>query len=296
MRADVVVQMCQIEAAQCWADRAHLEQNAANIRQWYERVADESDLVVFPELSLTGYIPLKGYDQAKKLAMAEVAGAATTDVLPRLAGLTQGRRAAMVVGLMEATDMRFEFFNTAAYLEDGEILGTYRKIHLPVEENHYFVPGDRISVFQSRIGCVGLSICYDLLFPEVGRMAALAGAELLCVVSNWLRIGNLPRLAEYLPAARALENQYHVVFVNGVGELEVRGRRWPLFGGSRAVTAAGEVVACAGDGEEQARVELTDAALADGHQVFPVLRDRRPEVYGTVVASPATFAAHHREG
>lgn len=291
MGSDLVIDVAQIAAGQCWSDPALLEENAGKIRQWYQASADEADLVAFPELALTGYIPLKGYDQRRKRVLAEVASRATHEVLPGLAELTRSRRASLVVGLMEATSMRYEMFNSVVLLEDGRVAGTYRKTHLPVEENHYFVPGDEVTVAASRLGSVGLSICYDLMFPEVSRMAALVGASLVCVCSNWLGIANLRRLSEYLPVARALENQYHVVFVNGVGDLEVRGRRWSLHGCSKIVSATGEVVAVAGEEEERLRGVLTADSLEEGHDVFPVLRDRRPHLYGPLVAPPAATAA-----
>lgn len=296
MDAEVVVEVAQISVGQCWSDQALLHENVSKIRTWYERVASDVDVVVFPELAITGYIPLKGYDQSKKRALAEVAGRVTNDELPALAALTSDRRASLIVGFMEATAMRYEMFNSVALLENGEIAGTYRKIHLPVEENHYFVPGEGVTVVASRLGSVGLSICYDLLFPEVGRVAALEGATLLCVCSNWLDIANLRQLGRDLPIARALENQYHVVFANGVGGLEVRGRTWSLYGCSQVVSATGEVLAVAGDGEERLRALLKPGLLEQAHEVFPVLRDRRPDVYGPLVAPTAVSAALFRDG
>jgi predicted amidohydrolase len=291
MAVDRLVVVGQFAAHQCWSDPSQLKQNSLKIGNWYMESADEADLVVFPELALTGYIPLKGYDQAKKRALADVAARAVHEELPRLASVTAGRRASMVVGFMEATAMRFEVFNSVALLEDGEVAAVYRKIHLPVEENHYFVPGDQVVVTSSRVGRLALSICYDMLFPEVGRMAALQGAELMCVCSSWLGIANLRALGKYLPVSRALENQYHVVFANGVGELEARGRHWSLYGTSLVVTAEGEVVAQAGDGEEQLRASLPASALSESHGVFPVLRDRRPDVYAPLVAPLSSNAA-----
>jgi predicted amidohydrolase len=203
---------------------------------------------------------------------------------------TRARRAGLVVGFMEPASMRDEFHNSVALAEKGELRAVYRKIHLPVEENHYFLPGDEVVVAETRAGRIALLICYDLLFPEVSRMASLAGADVLVVVSNWLDIAHLRKLGEVLPVARALEGHAHVVFVNGVGELEARGQRWSLYGGSRLVTARGEVVALAGDGEEVLIGTLPGADLDGAADVFPVMRDRRPDVYAKLVARPSSFA------
>jgi len=283
--AGIRVALIQIAADQCWADPAGaLDRNLELVRAKFEDVADEVDLAVFPELSLTGYIPLKGYDQARKRLLYDVARRCRSNALPELARATRGRRSSLVVGFMEPARMRFEMFNSLALLEDGEVMAVHRKIHLPVEENHYFAPGRDVTVVDSKHGRIALLICYDMLFPETARIAALRGAELLCISSNWLGIAELERLGEVIPRARALEEQLHVVFVNGVGTVEVRGREWSFYGKSRAVSAAGTVVAEAGSGEESVVALLTQADLAAAADVFPLLRDRRPDTYGELVA------------
>jgi len=294
LNADITVAAVQLAARQAWADPSALEANTTSVRDTYLDVADTADLVVFPELTLTGYIPLKGYDQVKKRLLHRVATRAVDEALPVLTEVTAGKRAAMVVGLMEATTMRNEFFNSVALIEDGRIRAIYRKTHLPVEENHYFTAGSGIKVVDTRIGRVALVICYDMLFPELVREAALAGAELLVVPSNWLGIDNLERLGEILPVARALEGQHHVVFVNGVGDLEVRGRSWSLYGKSCIVSATGEVVARAGTGPETLIGVLRRSDLDQAANVFPLMRDRRPDLYSSII-EPATTRAVLRD-
>ena len=288
--SDLEVAIAQIPSRQAWADPEAVSANGVVIQDVYSDLADRVDLVVFPELALTGYIPLKGYDQRRKRILAEAAHQAATTELHRLVESTRGRRAGLVVGFMEPASMRDEFHNSVALAENGELRAVYRKIHLPVEENHYFLPGDEVVVAETRAGRIALLICYDLLFPEVSRMASLAGADVLVVVSNWLDIAHLRKLGEVLPVARALEGHAHVVFVNGVGELEARGQRWSLYGGSRLVTARGEVVALAGDGEEVLIGTLPGADLDGAADVFPVMRDRRPDVYAKLIARPSSFA------
>jgi predicted amidohydrolase len=290
-RTDLTVELAQVGVEQCWADPGALERNTRKLVDWYERAADDTDLVAFPELALTGYIPLKGYDQARKRTLYEVALRCQHEALPALAERTRGRRASLAVGFMEPAQMRHELFNSLAFLEDGELLGVHRKIHLPVEENHYFVPGEDVTVVDSRCGRVALLVCYDMLFPESARIAALRGAEILCISSNWLAIEDLEQLAEVLPTARALEEQLHVLFVNGVGEASARGRTWSFFGKSRAVAASGELLGKAGREEERVRVVLERDQLARAAAVFPLLRDRRPQTYADIVRPSADFAA-----
>ena len=288
---DLVVALAQIPARQAWADDGAVEANTKTVRSLYEMHADETDLVVFPELALTGYIPLKGYDQRRKRMLSQAAEQAARSSLPELLEATKGRRAVMVVGLMEPAAMRHEFYNSVAVLDDGRIAAVYRKIHLPVEENHYFTPGDEVVLADTRAGMIAPMICYDLLFPEVTRIAALGGVEIIVMVSNWLDIAHLRRLGEVLPVARALESHAHVLFVNGVGNLEARGHWFSLYGGSRAVTATGEVVAVADGSEGVVVANLPGADLDAASEVFPVMRDRRPEVYRPLTAPVSTFAS-----
>jgi len=283
------IRVAQISAEHCWADPSALGRNAAKTLQWYERVADTADLVVFPELVLTGYIPVTGYNQKAKLVLAEVARRVADEELPRIVAATRGKRAALVVGFMEPSMMRHEFYNSVALIEDGAVLGVYRKMHLPTEENHYFIPGDSATVVDCRAGRVGLIICYDIVFPEAARLAALEGAEMLCIPSNWIARDELERLGSALSVARALEEQMHVVFANGVGTVEARGRTWKLYGGSTLVSAMGQVIVRGGSDEEMVAGVLTDEALAGAANIFPVLRDRRPDAYGNLVASRSNF-------
>jgi predicted amidohydrolase len=287
---DLNVALAQIPARQAWADETAVEANTKTIRSLYEMHAEETDLVVFPELALTGYIPLKGYDQRRKRILAQAAKQAARSSLPELLEATKGRRAVMVVGLMEPAAMRHEFYNSVAVLDDGKVAAVYRKIHLPVEENHYFTPGDEVVLAETRAGLIAPMICYDLLFPEVTRIAALRGAEIIVMVSNWIDIAHLRRLGEVLPVARALECHAHVLFVNGVGDLEARGHRFKLYGGSRAVTATGEVVAEADGSEDVVVATLPGADLDSASEVFPVMRDRRPEVYQSLILPSSQFA------
>jgi predicted amidohydrolase len=286
---DTTVVVAQIPARQAWADDGAVAANTAMVESIFDLHADEADLVVFPEVALTGYIPLKGYDQRRKRILALAAQEVADSSVPRLEAATRGRRAVLVVGLMEPATMRHEFYNAVAVFDDGRLVGIYRKIHLPVEENHYFTPGDQVVVVDTRAGRLAPMICYDLLFPEVTRIAALEGAEILIMVSNWLDIAHLRKLGEILPVARSLESHAHVIFVNGVGTLEARGHRFSLYGGSRVVTATGEVIATAGDHEDVLTATLPGAALHAASDVFPVMRDRRPSVYQPLVAPSGTL-------
>lgn len=134
------------------------------------------DLLLFPELSLTGYF-LK--DMVPSVAL--------TPRDPRLDLLKKAsRRMAIVVGLVEeSTDHRF--FNAGVYFEDGKLRHVHRKLYLPTyglfDEHRYFAPGDRLRAFDSRFGRMALTICEDLWHPATAYLAALDGAQIILCIS-----------------------------------------------------------------------------------------------------------------
>lgn len=279
MKESIRVQVIQRAAVSVFEDEGALAQNVAEVAQAIRAAKGQADLVVFPELCLTGYIPLKGYDQRRKATLWGAARRFQADHLEALLQATAEADVTAALGLPEPGGPRYEMFNSAALLEGGRLVGYARKMHLPVEENHYFVPGPSPRALECRLGRLGLMICYDILFPESARLLGLQGAEMLIVLSNWAEIGNLKRLGEVLPVARAIENQVPVIFCNGVGELRVREHRYTLYGRSRVVTPTGEVTG-AGAGPEVLDATLTAAGLLEGAAVFPVFRDRRIDLYG----------------
>lgn len=77
-------------------------------------------------------------------------------------------------------------YNSQFFLDDtGVLLGTYRKVHLFDSEKNYFTPGDQFKVFDTKIGRIGLFICYDAFFPEAARSLAIQGVDLLVNSTNW---------------------------------------------------------------------------------------------------------------
>ncbi len=172
--------------------------------------------------------------------------------------------------------------NTAVlYAPDGSLAGAYRKIHLfrLMQEPRYLVGGDRAVLCPTPWGPVGLAICYDLRFPELFRVMALAGAVLFLVPAQWpeRRIEAWSLLAR----ARAVENELFVATCNRVGaDGDV------LFPGRSAVVDPwGHVLVEGGDrvGLLVAQADLREIRKA--RRYLTVFEDRRPTAY-QVVASP----------
>lgn len=157
---------------------ANLALYEENLRQGLEQRAE---LLLFPELSLTGY-----YLRDSVPNVALTAGSAE---MKRLAELS--RKLPLVAGLVEESpDHRF--YNAAVYFEDGAVRHVHRKVYLPTygmfDEQRYFAGGDRVRAFDSKFGRLALLICEDLWHPSTIYLAALDGAlAILCPSASPLR-------------------------------------------------------------------------------------------------------------
>ncbi len=176
-------------------------------------------------------------------------------------------------------------FNTSLLFgPDGGLLGSYRKIHLfdamidgrlRAAESGRNRPGDRPVVADTPFGRVGMTICYDVRFPELYRALATAGARMLLVPSNFAERTGRDHW-EVLLRARAIENGAYVIAPATVGD---GGTAFLAYGRSMVVDPWGTVVACAPDveGITLATLDLdrVDAVRAS----LPTLHHLRPDTY-----------------
>jgi predicted amidohydrolase len=267
-----------------FGDKRHnLDTIRARLR---EAAAGGARLIVFPECALTGYA-FESKDEA--LPHAEtVPGPATEAVAADCRDLGVWA----VFGLLERGDSG-ALFNAAAIVGPGGVIGTYRKIHLPIlGVDRFATPGDRPFAVHDLGGLrIGVNICYDGSFPESARVLTLLGADLVLLPTNWPP--GAARTAKYLVPARALENHVYYAAVNRTGE--ERGFRF--IGQSRFVDCNGEVLAFAGEGEEILYAEL-DPEVARDKQVVIIpgkyevnrVTHRRPEMYGPLCVQPSDGA------
>jgi predicted amidohydrolase len=178
-------------------------------------------------------------------------------------------------------------FNTSVLIDPrGEIVAAYRKVHLfdvelsgqPfVRESEYFLAGDSIVAACTEWGPVGLTICYDLRFPELYRALALSGAGIIFVVSSFLAWTGRDHW-EPLLRARAIENQVFLVAPDQAGPIP--GTDTLRHGHSAIVDPWGTVLAQASDGEGVVTAELDLDRLAELRRQLPCLGARRTDVYG----------------
>lgn len=229
------------------------------------------DLVIFPELFLTGYVVR---DQIYELA--EIIPGPSTQRIEQVAKETGMY---IIFGMPELSEKtRATVFNTAVFIGPKGFIGKYRKMYLPThsvfEEKRHFRPGYQAPSFDTPIGKIGLCICYDIFFPEVTRLTRLNGAQLIVCISASPAVRR--SYFEILTAARALENTAFLAYVNLVG-IEDGLQFW---GGSRLVSPTGDVIVKAKYDEEDFVIcDVNYSDIRPAETFIPTLRDLRPELF-----------------
>lgn len=245
------------------------EKNYQRARKWVAKAEKEgTDILLFPELWASGY------DLENSAAHAR---ALDEGLFLRMSALA--RQHSMILGGSLLENHQGDIFNTFfLYGRDGELMGFYRKVHLfrLLEEEKWLRAGDELVLLDAPWGKTGLSICYDLRFPEMFRVYAAAGAKLILMVAEWpeTRIEHWRTLL----LSRAIENQVYIAAVNKVG----RSQGADLGGRSVIVNPWGERVV-EGETEEAMLTAKIDLALVDQvREKIPVLKDRQPDAYQRV--------------
>lgn len=185
-------------------------------------------------------------------------------------------------------------FNTIAIIDaDGTILGTYRKTHipdgLPYAEKFYFTPGDTgFKVWKTKYADIGVGICWDQWFPEAARSMALLGAELLFYPTA---IGSEPTLNvdskshwQHAMQGHAAANIMPVIASNRIGTETDDESSMTFYGSSFIADQIGTIVEEADRETESVLIHEFDLdAIAQMRREWGVFRDRRPEMYGTLM-------------
>jgi predicted amidohydrolase len=267
MKDKIKLALCQISSK-----RESKSENFKKIEKLTLKAKDQgSDLAIFPELSLTGYVV---HDQVYELA--ETIPGPSTEKVEALAKKTGMH---IIFGMPELSEKtQATIFNTAVFVGPQGLIGKYRKMYLPThsvfEEKRYFRPGYEPAAFQTDLGNIGLSICYDVFFPEVFRLTRLKGAQLIVCISASPAVRR--NYFEILTSARALENTAYLAYVNLAGVED----GLQFWGGSRLVGPTGDVLAKAKYDEEDFVIcEVDFGDLRTAETFIPTLRDLRPELF-----------------
>jgi N-carbamoylputrescine amidase len=230
-------------------------------------------IICFQELCNTHWFP-RAIDESAFLLAEELDG----PTVATMKTLAKGKGVAVICPFFEKDGE--QYFNSAAVIDQqGEILGTYRKVHIPQiplwEERAYFSPGDKgFPVFDLGLATIGIQICWDNFFPEGIRQLALQGAQIVFAPTaaafasqqRWLKV----------LAGNAIVNGLFIMRVNRVGSEP----KQDFYGMSFCISPEGELV------DEptglQEGILLAKIALQEVSKTrtdWPFLKDRRPEVY-----------------
>ncbi|WP_176079990.1 nitrilase family protein [Paraburkholderia tropica] len=241
-------------------------------------------LVVLPELANSGYV-FESREEAYALSQPLPDGEAARafDALARQFGIH------IVSGVAERAGEKL--YNSALLTGPAGPLGVYRKLHLWNEEKRFFEPGDLgVPVFATPLGRIAMAICYDAWFPETFRLAAMQGADLVCVPTNWVPMpsqpDDRPAMATTLAMAAAHSNGLAIACADRVGtergqpflgqSLIVGGDGWPIAGPASA------------DREEILYGTIDVARTRAGRTLNPrnhVLLDRRVDLYDAMLGT-----------
>jgi omega-amidase len=249
------------------------EENLRRMAALIARICGEQpvDLIIFPELAVSGY--------ECGLNFTRLAERTSGPAVSFLAGKAAEFGVHLVFGLPIKEKVESIIYNAAVILgPDGELIGHYRKVHLPGEERMAFRPGYRMPVFETSIGNIGIMLGWDLAFPEVARSLVLDGAELLVTCAAW-EAGRAVEWKAYT-TARACENGSFLAAANRAG----REPSYAFGGGSVVVGPHGDVCTeLAGDAEGYALATFDLDEIRHVREESQQLQCRQPSAYRSLV-------------
>jgi predicted amidohydrolase len=224
---------------------------------------DKADLIILPEIWNIGYFSFERYVSDSETEQGET--------ISRMRVQARKKKAHILAGSIVERENEL-FYNTSFLINpEGDLIGKYRKMHLfPYQsaERQLLTPGKDLCVIDTQFGRVGLSICYDLRFPEFFRKLVDYGAEIILTVSAW----PYPRLEHWLlfNRVRAAENLAFLASANCAG----KNREKEFCGNSMIVDPWGTIVAKAEDHECIVAAQINLRQVGEVRNEFPALADR----------------------
>jgi len=247
--------------------------NLTTALQMIEEAASKgARLIAFPEF-LMAFSP--GSQTAEELT--QVAESLDGAFIATVRGAAKANKIAAIAPIYESSTVTNRVFDSAVWVDgSGIIVSVYRKLHLydafGFKESDKFHPGDDIAPpVKTDSGCFGMMICYDLRFPEMARMLALAGANVLIAPSGWVQGDLKIEHWQTMINARALENGCFVIAPNQVGNI--------YTGHSMAVDPLGRTLVDLGEKEGMAIVDVDVNLVNDVREKLPLLKNRRADIY-----------------
>ena len=270
--------MVNVSCVQLRPELGNFEANLKKMADYLEKVLTDrpdTDLVVFPELMTTGYEGTKEQFQE----MAEVVPDGKSIKL--MGKLCKKYKVYVVYGFAERDPFASDVLYNSALLinREGNVQGSYRKVHPFDTEKLWCRAGWEYPVFETDFGKIGIQICWDTAFPEVSRIYALKGADLLVISTNWEK----PYEEDWdlMTRARAFDNTLHLVAANRIGDDITLG--W--FGRSKIIDPLGRVIEALDEEVEgviHAKLDLSETRRKR-IEYYTFFKDRRPDTYGELV-------------
>jgi agmatine deiminase len=245
--------------------------------------AEGAQIICLQELFNTIYFP-----QHERLDVSRFAEPIPGDTVNLFSRLAKELDVVIIVPLFEKAQ-NGSYYNSAVTIDaGGDILGVYRKIHIPVDklfyEKNYFKDGDLgYQVYKTRFASIGILICYDQWMPEAARINTLMGADILFYPTaiGWIKghnsqDGDWHNAWETVQRGHAIANGVHVAAINRVGE-EGSLKFW---GGSFVSDAFGKVLKKASNDKEETLVVKVDLGMNKSiREGWGFLNNRRPDTY-----------------
>lgn len=270
----------------------NLEANALAVRKRLEQAVTEgANLIVLPELATTGYC---FESRAEAFAHAEAVPEGRT---VRDWSAFAGKHQVYIVGCLPELDGD-RLFDTAVLVGPDGYIGKYRKTHLWNEEKLFFTPGNLgFPVFDTKIGRIGLLVCWDIWFPETARIVSQLGADIICIPTGWvwtpppLYDASGTCMAAYLTMTAAHANNVFIATADRIGV-----ERGAGFMGNSLIagTNGWPIGRIAGPDEDTilyADIDVVEARTAPiWNQLNDLMRDRRTDLYDQLLgfrAAPA---------
>ncbi len=250
-------------------------ENLLKAEQMIKNASGKADLIVFPEDFVTGPIEAKhalaSKDEKYLRYFQNLADKFKIDIVP----------GSMIV------EKEGKLYNTSYYIDNtGKVLGEYQKINLWHPERSHFEPGNKVRVFDTRFGKVGLAVCWDLIFPEPFRGMAKLGAEIIICPSYWCYGDSAPVNTvnpnaeidgvDALCVARAYEDNVIMVYCNAAGNIQIGTYKDRLIGHSQITAPILGVIKKLDHNNEELFISEVDLnILKDSESVYKIREDLR---------------------
>lgn len=244
-----------------------------NVEKVLEKTKNKKfDLLVLPELFSTGY----QFKNKKELAtLAEnIPNDYTTNQMIKFA---EQKKSFIIFGIAEKH--KNKFYNSACFVGPNGFIGKYRKSHLFYREKEIFTKGNTgFNVFKTKLGKIGIIICFDWAFPEACRTLALKGAQIICSPSNLVTKTCPPAMI-----TRSIENGVFTVIADRIGiEKRIPHQKIIFRGQSQIVDPKGKLVLKLRENKEELKIIQITPNLALDKLFTPknhLFKDRREDLY-----------------